>query len=105
MSLCTNPSGLTPVGVSILVLPDQVEETTASGIVLHSVSELDREQMKQTEGVVVAISDYAFHDEPKSRCKVGDRILMVAYAGMVQKGKDEKKYRVIRDTDVVAIIE
>lgn len=105
-----NNSGITPVGVSILVLPDQVSETTASGIVVATNEQLDREQMKQTDGVVIAIAPNAFYDEKdasgkvRSRCKVGDRIIMTAFAGMVRKGEDNLSYRLIRDNDVIGIL-
>jgi co-chaperonin GroES (HSP10) len=106
-----NNSGILPVGVSILVLPEQVEETTESGIVIATPSELERFQLKQTDGVVVAVGPLAFFDEkdPRGnvipRCRVGQRVVMTAYAGMIRKGKDGLMYRLIRDSDVIGIIE
>ena len=98
-----NSSGIKPVGVSILILPDSVEQKTASGIVLATDTQLEREQLRQTDGVVIEIAANAYYDE-KPRCKVGDRVIMAAYAGMVRKGLDDKSYRLIKDNDVVAII-
>ena len=98
-----NESSIKPVGVSILVLPDAVEQTTSSGIVLATDTQLEREQLRQTDGVVIEIAANAYFDE-KPRCEVGDRVIMAAYAGMVRKGLDDKTYRLIRDTDVIAII-
>lgn len=98
-----NESGLKPVGVSVLVLPDQVEKTTSSGIVVSTDENADREQLRQTDGVVIDISANAFYDEPP-RCQVGDRVIMAAFAGMVREGADGKKYRLIRDHDIVAVI-
>ena len=106
-----NNSGIKPVGLSILVLPEQVAEKTAAGIILGTPMELEREQLKQTEGVVVEIGPLAFHDELDEkgnripRCKVGDRVVMTAYAGMIKEGKDELKYRLIRDCDVIGVLE
>lgn len=106
-----NESGIIPVGVSILVLPDQVEETTESGIVIATPSELERYQLKQTEGVVVAIGPLAFYDEKDGRgdiiprCRVGQRVVLTAYAGMIKKGKDDKTYRLVRDNDVIGVLE
>jgi co-chaperonin GroES (HSP10) len=102
--MTTNNSGITPVGVSVLVLPDPVEQTTESGIVLSTHAEHAREEMRQTDGVVVAIAPNAYYDET-ARCKVGDRVIMAAYAGMVRKGNDGLTYRLIKDDDVVAILE
>lgn len=98
-----NTSGITPVGISILVLPDQISEKTESGIVLATDSQLEREQMAQTDGLVVAIAEHAFYDE-KPRCKVGDRIIMAKFAGMMREGLDGNTYRLIKDNDVVALI-
>lgn len=101
--MITNNSGITPVGISILVLPDNVEEKTASGIIVGTIEQLEREQLKQTDGVVVAVADNAYFDEAP-RCKVGDRVVMAAYAGMLRKGNDDIMYRLIRDADVIAVI-
>lgn len=106
-----NESGIIPVGVSILVLPDQVEETTESGIVIATPSELERHQLKQTEGIVVAIGPLAFYDEKDGRgnviprCRVGQKVVLTAYAGMIKKGKDGKSYRLVRDNDVIGVLE
>ena len=99
-----NDSGIYPVGISILVLPDPVTQETESGIVLSTHEQHEREEMKQTDGVVVAIAPDAFYDERSPRCKVGERIIMAAYAGMVRKGNDGRTYRLIKDDDVVAIL-
>ena len=100
-----NTSGIKPVGYSLVVEPEQIEEKTESGIVLGTPEQLEREQMRQTDGVVLAIGPMAFHDEGYKRCKVGDRVVMKAYAGMMRKGVDGKAYRIIADTDVIGILE
>jgi co-chaperonin GroES (HSP10) len=102
--MTNNNSGIYPVGISVLVLPDNVEQVTASGIVVSTDSEHSREEMRQTDGVVVAIGPNAFYDERTPRCKVGDRVIMASYAGMVRKGNDGLNYRLIKDDDVVAIL-
>jgi co-chaperonin GroES (HSP10) len=100
-----NTSGIRPVGISILVLPEQIEQFTESGIQISTDKENAREEMAQTDGLVIAIADAAFDDEVSARCKVGDRVIMAKFAGMVRKGKDGLTYRLIRDHDVVAILE
>ncbi len=100
----TNNSGIKPVGISVLVLPDSVEKTSASGIVLATDQQLEREQLRQTDGIVIELAENAYYDEKLPRCKVGDRVIMAAYAGMVREGIDEKAYRLIRDSDVIAIL-
>lgn len=103
---CDNPSGITPVGFSLVIEPEQVEETYGeSGIVVGTPESIEREQMRQTDGVVLAIGPMAFSDEKSPRCKVGDRVVMRAYAGMMRKGVDNKQYRIIADTEVIGILE
>lgn len=105
-----NNSGLHPVGVSILVLPDQVKTKSESGIELMTLQMAEREQLRQTDGEVIAIGARAFYDELDEngnkieRCKVGDRVIMAAFAGMVREGKDGLSYRLIKDDDVVGLI-
>jgi len=100
-----NNSGIKPVGVSILVLPEQVAKETESGIVLYTDGEHERHELAQTDAIVIEISDMAWGDENKARCEVGDRVVMAKYAGMIRIGKDGKNYRLIRDVDVLAILE
>jgi co-chaperonin GroES (HSP10) len=102
--MTTNNSGIWPVGISVLVLPDAVEQTTDSGIVLSTHGQHAREEMGQTDGEVIAIAPNAYYDE-KPRCKVGDRVIMAKYAGMVRVGNDGLTYRLIKDDDVVGILE
>jgi co-chaperonin GroES (HSP10) len=103
--MITNNSGIKPVGISILVLPDQVEQTTESGIVLSTHDQHAREEMGQTDGLVVEISPFAYYDEKTPRCQVGDRVVMAKYAGMVRVGNDGLTYRLIKDNDVIALLE
>lgn len=98
-------SGIRPVGETILVLPDQIEEKTAGGIIVGTPADIERQQLGQIEGVVVAVSPYAWADEEVPRATVGDRVIFAKYAGMVRKGKDELTYRLINDTDVKAVLE
>jgi co-chaperonin GroES (HSP10) len=100
-----NKSGIIPVGFSVLIEPDPVEEKTASGIITATPAEADRKQLAQTDGVVLAIGPLAFSDEPSPRCKAGERVVMKAYAGMLRKGTDGNEYRIIADTDVIGVLE
>lgn len=104
--MAKNASGITPVGTVLVVLPDPVEETSESGIVLTTQSENERLKLAQTDGEVIAISPDAFTDlgEGKPRCKIGDRVIFAKYAGMIRKGKDDKEYRLIHDRDVLAVL-
>jgi len=98
-------SGLIPVGLSVLVLPHQVDQQTDSGIIMMTDRELERHEMKQTDCEVIAIGPEAFNDEKAPRCKVGDRIITRAYAGILREGNDGLNYRIISDHDILAILE
>ena len=93
---------LKPLLHRVLIKPDPVEKTTASGIVL-AIDE-KREQAAAESGVVVAIGDTAFVDFKTGVIPVvGDRVYYAKYAGkQVKDGED--KYLALNDEDIVAII-
>ncbi len=98
-------AGIRPVGHVVLVLPLEIEEKTASGIVVTRSDEVRREQMGQTEGEVIALGNTAYADQPQAWCSVGDRVVFARYAGTERKGKDGKMYRLINDLDVKGVLE
>lgn len=103
-----NTSGLWPAGHRILIKTKKIEEKTESGIIVATLSQLDREQLSVHSGVVVAIGHSAYADQPTPWCKVGDEVTFGKYSGLVYKGeetKDGNEYRMINDLDVVAIHE
>ena len=99
-----NQSGIIPKGHRILILPNQVEEKTAGGIIVATKSDLDRQALGQMYGVVIAKGNTCYADQPESWCEVGDRVSFGRYSGLIYTGVDEKTYRVISDLDVVAIV-
>lgn len=100
-----NDSGINPKGHRILVLPDEVETKTASGIVVATGTAELREQLAQVDGIVIAMGNTCFSDQPESWCAVGERVIFGKYSGIIRDGKDGKKYRIINDLDVVATVE
>ena len=91
----TNESGINPVGWRILILPQEVREMSDGGIILTSESTKEREQMANTTGVVVAMGDQCYADEPTPWCKVGDKVIFAKYAGLLYLGKNKTHYRII----------
>lgn len=100
-----NESGINPKGHRVLVLPDEVEVKTASGIITTVGAQQLREELAQVDGVVVAMGNTCYSDQPEPWCKVGERVVFGKYSGIIREGKDGKKYRVINDLDVVATVE
>ena len=98
-----NTSGFIPLGHRLLVLPDAVEEKTASGIVLARET-TGRDEMAQVRGTVAAIGDGCWKDTPTSNwAQPGDRIVYGKYSGLMWEGADGKKYRILNDLDVVGL--
>lgn len=99
----TNTSGFKPVGARVLVLPTVVEEKSEGGIIINIGNDLKREELAQINGVVVALGNTCYHDQPEAWCKLGDTIMFGKYSGLFYTGDDEKKYRIINDLDVVSV--
>lgn len=92
--------GISPCGHRVLVLPDQVETTTKSGIVVSTGTQVLRDELAQIDGTVIEIGP-----DCNGWCKVGDNIVYGKYSGLFYTGKDGLKYRIVNDDDVVAVIE
>ncbi|RAL22020.1 co-chaperone GroES [Thermoflavimicrobium daqui] len=91
-----------PLGDRIVLEAIEKEEKTASGIVLPETA-----KEKPQEGRVVAVGSGRI-DEKGSRValevKVGDRVIFSKYAGTEVK-YDNKEYLILRESDVLAIVE
>lgn len=103
--MVVNESGIRPAGHTVLVYPEAVEHTTASGIVLSTSSQAAREEMAQVDGFLVAVGPTSWSDQPAPYAVVGERVMFGKYKGIVREGKDGKKYRIINDLDIVAVLE
>ncbi|MGC8880360.1 MAG: co-chaperone GroES [Anaerolineae bacterium] len=93
---------LTPLGDRVIVEPLESEEVTPGGIVLPETAK-ERPQ----KGKVLAVGPGARDDQGKRipiDVKVGDTVLYGRYSGTEVKIKD-KKYLILRESDVLAVIE
>jgi co-chaperonin GroES (HSP10) len=97
--------GIKPAGHRIVVLPKEVEEKTESGIIINVGTQKLREELAQVDGVVVAMGNTCYSDQPEPWCKVGDTVIFGKYSGIFRKGNDDKMYRIVNDLDIVATIE
>jgi chaperonin GroES len=110
--LTGNPSGIRPTEFKVLILPKEVEQKTAGGILLPDEHK-DRQQFAQQEGTIIAVAPLAFTYASKDEWervdghppKVGDRVSFAKFAGAMMKGKDGKEYRVVNDKDIFAILD
>ncbi|MBE3554631.1 MAG: co-chaperone GroES [Thermicanus sp.] len=92
---------LRPLGDRVIVEPAAKEEKTASGIVLP-----DTAKEKPQEGRVVAVGNGRMEDGKRVPLDVkeGDKVIFSKYAGTEVKF-DEKEYLILRESDILAVIE
>jgi chaperonin GroES len=93
---------LKPLGGRVIVEPIEQEETTAGGIILPETA-----KEKPQEGMILAAGP-GDRDEDGERIpldvKVGDKVLFAKYSGTEVK-MDSRKLLILRETDILAIIE
>jgi chaperonin GroES len=94
---------LKPLGDRVVVEPIEQEEKTASGIILPETA-----KEKPQEGKVLAVGPGRKDDDGKPipmDVKEGDRVLYAKYAGTEVKLPDDRKVLVLKESDVLAIVE
>jgi len=94
--------GYKPLGDRLLVKPKPSEEKTKSGIVLP-----DSAKEKPQEGKVIAVGEGTIDDKGKKipmEVKAGDTVLYSKYSGTEVK-IDGKEHLIIKESDVLAIVE
>lgn len=92
---------LKPLGDNVVVKATEALETTKSGIVLTSAS---KEKPQIAEVVAVGPGGLVDGKEVKMQVKVGDKVVAAKYSGTEIK-IDEEEYTVIRQSDILAIVE
>lgn len=90
-----------PLGDRVVVKVLEKEETTKSGIVLPEAA-----KEKPQEGEVLAVGSGELIEGKRIplEVKVGDRVIYSKYAGTEVK-MDDKEYLILRQSDILAIIE
>jgi chaperonin GroES len=103
-----NPSGIWPTEYKVLIRPKLLDEKTKGGIIIPENTK-EREEHAQIEGVLVAVSPFAFTYEEgwpdDAKPQPGDRVFFAKYAGTRVKGRDGEIYAVVNDRDVWAVID
>ena len=95
---------LRPLNDRVVVKPVEKEETFAGGqLVLPETA-----KEKPQQGEVLAIGPGLFDEDGEKRIPldvaVGDKVLYAKYGGTEVK-LDERKYLILRESDVLAILE
>jgi chaperonin GroES len=90
-----------PLADNVVIKATEAEETTKSGIVLTSAA-----KEKPQVAVVVAVGPGGMVDgkEIKMTVKVGDKVIAAKYAGTDIK-LDGEEYSILRQSDILAIVE
>ncbi len=91
---------LVPLGERVVLKRKEVEETTASGIILPGQS-----KEKPAQAVVVAVGPGKVVDgKSNMMVKEGDIVIFSKYAGSEVKLEDEE-YIIVGQNDILAIVE
>jgi chaperonin GroES len=91
-----------PLADRIIVMPKELETKTKGGIFIPDTADKD----KPMEGTILAIGHGKYIDGKLQplQVKVGDKILFGKYSGTSIKF-DDKEYLVMREEDVMGVLE
>ncbi len=107
MSKTVNKSGIQPLEYKVLILPDDIEQTTTGGIIVPA-SLHEQHEWAQVRGTLVAMGSLAFThrmEEPlPDKPPVGAKVYFAKYQGILVPGSDGKEYRLCNDKDVAAVV-
>ncbi len=92
---------LKPLGDRVVLKSVEVEETTASGIVLPGNA---KEKPAIAEVIAVGPGGVVDGKEVKMEIKVGDKVITSKYSGTEVK-LDKEEYLVVRQNDILAVVE
>lgn len=92
---------LVPLGDRVVLKQLVAEETTKSGIVLPGQN---KEKPQQAEVVAVGPGGTVDGKEIKMEVKVGNQVIYSKYAGTEVK-LDEEEFIIVKQNDILAIIE
>ncbi len=92
---------LKPLGDRVVLKTVEVEETTASGIVLPGNA---KEKPSVAEVIAVGPGGMVDGKEIKMEVKIGDKVITSKYSGTEVK-LDKEEYIVVRQNDILAIVE
>ena len=92
---------LVPLGDRVVLKQLVAEETTKSGIVLPGQN---KEKPQQAEVIAVGPGGVVDGKEVKMEVKAGDKVIYSKYAGTEVK-MDEEEYIIVKQNDILAIME
>ncbi|ADL03623.1 co-chaperone GroES [Lacrimispora saccharolytica] len=94
---------LVPLFDKVVLKPLVAEETTKSGIVLPGQA---KEKPQQAEVIAVGPGGLVDGKEVTMQVKVGDKVIFSKYSGTeIETGEDDQKYVIVKQNDILAVIE
>lgn len=96
-------SNLRPLGDRVIVEAIERDDMTPSGIILP-----DTAKEKPQEGNVLAVGAGKLNEDGTRSVmdvKVGDRVIYAKYAGTEIKLEGDRKVLILKETDILAIVE
>ncbi len=90
-----------PLADRVVIKMQEAEETTKGGIILAGSA---KEKPEIAEVKAVGPGGVVDGKEVKMELKVGDKVLIAKYAGTEVKIDDEE-YTIVRQSDVLAVVE
>ncbi len=93
---------LVPLGDRVVLKQLEAEETTKSGIVLPGQN---KEKPQQAEVIAVGPGGVVDGKEVKMEVKVGDKVIFSKYSGTNVTLDDDEELIVVRQNDILAVIE
>ncbi len=94
---------LKPLGDRVVLKPIEAEETTASGIVIPG-----KEKEKPQQAEVIAVGPGGVNSEGKEikmEVKKGQKVIYSKYSGTDVELDDKNKVIIVKQSDILAIIE
>ena len=92
---------LKPLADRVVLKMVETEETTKSGIILSAAS---KEKPDVAEVIAVGPGGMVDGVEGKMTVKVGQKVIVAKYAGTELK-LDDQEYTIVRQSDILAIVE
>ncbi len=90
-----------PLADNVVIKATEAEETTKSGIVLTAAA---KEKPQVAEVVAVGPGGVVDGKEVKMTVNVGDKVIIAKYSGTEIK-IDGEEYTILRQSDILAIVE
>lgn len=98
-----NPSGLKPLGCTVLV--EHFEPERKGGLIHIPESVQDRTLLVEQRAIVVEVGPECWVNESAPRAQPGDKVLIAKMAGYMAVGPaNNKRYRIVNDRDIFCAI-